>query len=155
MRTVYIADDGKEFDDEYECEHYEWKLKHPNLTFVTLFDKDKNVIKTLFGSGTKDTNNIKWMAETGILGTSSPDKKYISRLTIRLMMDIGARVVFSIQYDSTGEWENVCTLVGHNLKTFSLPIRPKRCDHFRLRVEGEGNVKIFSISKITEQGSDA
>ena len=21
MRTVYIADDGKEFDDEFECEH--------------------------------------------------------------------------------------------------------------------------------------
>ena len=24
MRTVYIADDGKEFDNEFECEHYEW-----------------------------------------------------------------------------------------------------------------------------------
>ena len=133
------------------------QVKHfcPINEEVYYIDKEENVIKTLFGSGTKDTNNIKWLAETGILGTSSPDKKYISRLTIRLMMDIGARVVFSIQYDSTGEWENVCTLVGHNLKTFSLPIRPKRCDHFRLRIVGEGNVKIFSISKITEQGSDA
>ena len=121
---------------------------------VYYIDTEKNTIKTLFGSGTKDTNKIKWMAETGILGTSSPDKKYISRLTIRLMMNIESRVMFSIQYDSTGEWENVCTLVGHNLKTFSLPIRPKRCDHFRLRIEGEGEVKIFSISKIIEQGSD-
>lgn len=116
--------------------------------------QEQSVISTMFGSGTKDTTPIKWMAETGILGTSSPDKKYISRLSIRLMMEIGSRVVFSIQYDSTGEWENVCTLVGHNLKTFTLPIRPKRCDHFRLRINGEGNAKIFSISKITEQGSD-
>ena len=133
------------------------QVKHfcPINEEVYYIDTEENVIKTLFGSGTKDKKDIKWMAETGILGTSSPDKKYISRLTIRLMMDIGARVVFSIQYDSTGEWENVCTLVGHNLKTFSLPIRPKRCDHFRLRIEGEGNAKIFSISKITEQGSDA
>ena len=52
MRTVYIADDGKEFDDEYECEHYEWKLKHPNLTFVTLFDKDKNVLNDIFSEDT-------------------------------------------------------------------------------------------------------
>ena len=113
-----------------------------------------NSIKTMFGSGTKDTAPIKWMAETGILGCSSPDKKYISRLSVRLSMDIGARVLFSIQYDSSGDWEYVCSLQGHNLRTMTLPIRPKRCDHFRLRIEGEGNAKIFSITKITEQGSD-
>ena len=22
MRTIYIADDGKEFDNEFECKHY-------------------------------------------------------------------------------------------------------------------------------------
>lgn len=132
------------------------QVKHfcPINDEIYYIDKEENVIKTLFGSGTKDTKPIKWMAETGVLGTSSPDKKYISRLTIRLMMDIGARVSFSIQYDSTGEWENVCNLTGHNLRTFTLPIRPKRCDHFRLRIEGEGKAKIFSISKITEGGSD-
>ena len=116
--------------------------------------KEPNKIKSIFGDETKDTEPIKWMAETGILGTSSPDKKYISRLSIRLMMEIGASVVFSIQYDSSGEWERVCSITGHSLKTFALPIRPKRCDHFRLRLEGEGNVKIFSLSKIIEDGSE-
>ena len=146
------------FDTEKGLWHKEDNLqvKHfcPINEEIYYIDTEENTIKTIFGSGTKDTKDIKWEAETGILGTSSPDKKYISRLTIRLMMDIGARVAFSIQYDSAGEWERVCTLVGHNLKTFTLPIRPKRCDHFKLRIEGEGNAKIFSISKITEQGSD-
>lgn len=145
-------------DTEKGLWHKEDNLKFTHVCPIDeeiyYIDEDKNVIKTMFGSGTKDETPIKWMAETGILGTSSPDKKYISRLTIRLMMDIGARVVFYIQYDSTGAWENVCSLTGNNLRTFSLPIRPKRCDHFRLRIEGEGNSKIFSISKITEQGSD-
>lgn len=113
-----------------------------------------DTVHTIFGSGEKDTTPIEWMAESGILGCSSPDKKYISRITVRLSMEIGARVSFSIQYDSSGAWENVCSLVGHNLRTFTLPIRPKRCDHFRLRIEGVGEAKIFSISKITEQGSD-
>ena len=121
---------------------------------IYYIDDKSNTIKTMFGSGTKDTAPIKWMAETGILGCSSPDKKYISRLAVRLSMDIGARVVFSIQYDSSGEWEYVCAITGHNLRTMTLPIRPKRCDHFRLRIEGEGNAKIFSITKVTEQGSD-
>ena len=115
---------------------------------------EKNTIKKMFGSCTNDDRPIQWMAETGILGCSSPDKKYVSRISMRLSMDIGARVVVSIQYDSSGEWDNVCSLTGHNLRTFTLPIRPKRCDHFRLRIEGVGDVKIFSITKITEQGSD-
>lgn len=121
---------------------------------IYYIDGEENTVKTIFGSGIRDTKPIEWMAETGIFGLSSPDKKYISRLNVRLMMDIGAQVVFSIQYDSTGEWEKVCALTGHSLRTFTLPIRPKRCDHFRLRIEGTGNVKIFSISKITEDGSD-
>jgi hypothetical protein len=44
---------------------------------------------------------------------------------------------------------------GTSLKTFSVPIKPKRCDHLRLRIDGEGNAKIFSITKTIEQGSDA
>lgn len=113
-----------------------------------------NAIKTIFGSGAKDTTPIKWMAETGTLGVDAPDKKYISKLSVRLSMEIGARVYFSIQYDSSGEWENVCTLTGHNLRTFTLPIKPKRCDHLKLRIEGEGNAKIYSLSKTVEIGSD-
>ena len=38
MRTIYIADDGKEFDDEFECEHYEWMLNHPNLKYIKIYD---------------------------------------------------------------------------------------------------------------------
>ena len=121
---------------------------------IYYISSDGESIGTLFGSGIKDETPIKWMAETGILGCSSPDKKYISRISVRLAMELGSKVVFSIQYDSTGEWETVCTCVGHNLRTFTLPIRPKRCDHFRLRIDGTGNAKIFSICKTLEQGSE-
>lgn len=115
---------------------------------------DGTTIGAMFGSVGRDDTPVKWMAETGVLGCSSPDKKYISRISVRLAMELGSRVVFSIQYDSTGEWETVCTCTGHNLRTFTLPIRPKRCDHFRLRIEGTGNAKIFSICKTMEQGSE-
>ena len=42
MRTVYIADDGKQFDDKYECKDYEWKLKHPCLNSVIFYDVKGN-----------------------------------------------------------------------------------------------------------------
>ena len=39
MRCVYIADDGREFDDEYDCEMYEGALLHPNLLNITFYNE--------------------------------------------------------------------------------------------------------------------
>ena len=40
MKTIYIAEDGKQFDDKYDCRDYEWLLHHPNLKYVRFYDKD-------------------------------------------------------------------------------------------------------------------
>ena len=117
-------------------------------------DHTDKTIRTELGSGETDTLQTEWMAETGILGTEEPDRKYISRLTIRMALCVGSRVVFKIQYDSSGIWEQVFSVTGSNLRSFSVPIRPRRCDHLRLRIEGAGDAKIFSIAKTIEIGSD-
>ena len=111
-------------------------------------------IGTMFGSGTVDPSPISWMAESGVLTAGSSDKKYISRMSVRMSLDIGTKVYFYIQYDSMGEWEYVSTMTGSTLRTFTVPIKPKRCDHMRLRIVGEGNAKIYSITKTIENGSD-
>ena len=115
---------------------------------------DDGKIKTIFGTGTKETGEIQWMAETGVIGTSMPDQKYVSRLVIRMSMDVGTVIKFYVQYDSSGEWELLSSMVGTSLRSFAVPVRPKRCDHFRFRIEGIGNAKIYSIAKTIEQGSD-
>ena len=46
------ADDGKEFDDEFECSHYEWLLNHPNLKDVKCYDKDGNVFEDIMAEHT-------------------------------------------------------------------------------------------------------
>ena len=117
-------------------------------------DYADNRIRTVRGSGDKDTSNVKWEAITGILGTDSPDKKYISRIVMRLSLDVGARVYVFADYDSSGTWEHLFSMTGKSLRTFSIPLRPKRCDHLRLKLQGEGGAKVFSITKTTEQGSD-
>ena len=111
-------------------------------------------IITMLGSGTKDTGKVAWMVQTGIIGTSSPDMKYISRLLLRMSLEVGARVRIYAQYDSVGAWEHLGTVSGMNLRTFQLPIQPRRCDHFRLRIEGQGDAKIYSVTKTIEKGSD-
>lgn len=121
------------------------------LYFVDHADKK---IKTVLGSGTKDSSPVEWMVESGVIGTYSPDKKYISRLTVRMSLALGSVVRFYAQYDSGGDFEPLFTMTGTSLKSFAVPIRPKRCDHMRLRIEGQGDAKIFSIAKTIEQGSD-
>ena len=108
----------------------------------------------MLGSGTPVESDLEWMVQTGEIGISSPDMKYISRLTVRLMLEPEAEASFYVQYDWEEEWEHLFTLIGNNLRSFSIPIRPKRCDHMKLRIEGLGVAKIYSITKTIEQGSE-
>ena len=117
-------------------------------------DHADNLIKTVKGTGVAETEEISWEAITGTIGTDSPDKKYISRMDVRMSLQVGTRVVFSAEYDSSGEWEYLFMMAGTSLRSFAVPIRPKRCDHLRLRIEGYGDAKIYSICKTIEQGSD-
>jgi hypothetical protein len=117
-------------------------------------DHNTKHIITVLGSGTQDSKKVPWMVETGIWGMSMPDMKYISRLLVRMSLEVGADVEISIQYDSMGDWEQVCQMTVSSLRSFSVPVRPRRCDHFRLRIEGEGEGRIYSITKTIEQGSD-
>ena len=111
-------------------------------------------IITMLGSGTKDTKKVRWMVETGPIGTDMPDMKYIGRLLIRMSLELDARIHFFAQYDSMGDWEHLCSMTGTSLRTFSVPIKPRRCDHLRLCIKGDGDARIYSITKIVEQGSD-
>ena len=123
------------------------------LYYIAEAEGDTN-IRTILGSGTKDEEPVEWMAETGTLGIYTPDRKYVSRLNVRMSLDLGTRVYFYAQYDSSGEWEHLFTMTGTSLRSFAVPIRPKRCDHMKIRIVGKGDAKVYSISKTIEQGSD-
>lgn len=108
----------------------------------------------LAGAIEQHSEKVEWMVETGELGLSSPDMKYVSRMNVRMSLAIGSTVEFYIQYDQVDMWEHLFTMTGTSLRSFSVPIRPKRCDHMKLRIEGVGDAKIYSITKTIEQGSE-
>ena len=137
-----------------------WCSCQDEMYYIDASDKK---IRTVLGRGTKDTSPISWMAETGTimaLTTSSnhpewiSNKKFVGRMLIRMSLDAGATMQVYIQYDSSGVWEKLWDMTGKNLRTFSFPVRPHRCDHFRLKLEGTGGAKIYSITKTLERGSD-
>ena len=111
-------------------------------------------IVAMLGSGEPAAEPVDWMAQTGIIGLTTPDMKYVSRLILRLTLPQGSSLRVSAEYDSSGRWQQLFTIHGHGTQAFTLPVRPVRCDHIRLRLEGDGPMKLFSITKNIEQGSD-
>jgi hypothetical protein len=71
-----------------------------------------------------------------------------------MKLDVGSRVAIYVEYNSSGIYEHLLAMMGRSLQSFAVPVRPKRCDHLRLKIVGEGEAKIFSICKTVEQGSD-
>ena len=111
-------------------------------------------IKSVRGTGEVEAAPIEWEAVTGVIGTDSPDKKYISRLDVRMSLELGTRVYFFAQYNSTGAWEPLGTMTGTTLQSFGVPMKPRRCDHLRLKIVGVGEAKIYSICKTIAGGSE-
>ena len=126
-----------------------------DLYYIECDEYGQKSIKTVRGTqGVLEDKPIAWEAVTGVIGTDSPDKKYISRMDVRMSLVVGARASFFCEYDSSGEWEHLFTMDGVTLRSFAVPIKPQRCDHLRLKITGSGEAKIFTICKTIEQGSD-
>lgn len=112
-------------------------------------------IITMLGSADTYEEQVEWMAESGIIGARFPNRKYLSKLNIRMVLEMGSELTILAQYDSVGPWESLGTVFGTDLHSFTIPVRPQRCDHLRIRFEGRGEGMIFSITKTLAHGSDA
>lgn len=123
-------------------------------------DKKDNTMKSVGGTLLYDVpektteNEFDWFVESGPIGYSSPDNKYVGRINLRITLEFGTNVDFFLQYDSCGEWEHKFNMSGKGTRTFSVPIIPKRCDHFKYKITGRGGCKIHSVTKEVEEGSD-
>jgi len=108
----------------------------------------------LLGSCGEAEPYVAWEAETGLLGYQYPEQKYLSRFSLRLWMEEGAQLDVYIQYDSSGDWVHQGHIAMRGTRTVTLPIRPRRCDHLRVRLKGKGEMRLYSMAKILSIGSD-
>lgn len=93
-----------------------------------------------------------WELVTGCIGYERPEQEYLKRLSIRMKLELGASAVVHVQYDD-GPWQRVATVEGNATKTTDVPVKPRRCDHFRIRISGIGEATIISIAREIEKGS--
>ena len=115
-------------------------------------DSDNRLLGMLGVDG--ESEEFDWAMETGLLYYEYPDHKYVSRYDVRLHMEAGATAKIYMEYDSTGTWIDSGTIRRSGTGTVVVPIRPRRCDHLRMKIAGTGPVKIYSIARTLEVGSD-
>lgn len=119
-----------------------------------LYAQSGNQILALNGTEGTPEEKLQWIAETGILLYAYPDQKYVSRFDLRMSMERDAKVQLYIEYDSSGLWNFQGEMKVSRTGSVTVPVRPRRCDHLRIRLEGVGDVQIFSLARNLEQGSD-
>jgi len=129
-------------------------------------DEDNNTLVALAGSMGTPENDISWAAEFGISGVDyEPTQNgmgrsdiagnhYLSRFDIRMTLEAEHNAKLEIQYDEDGHWTEQGEIHGTSMRNIMLPVIPRRCDHLRFRLSGTGEMRIYSIARHLEVGSD-
>jgi hypothetical protein len=97
---------------------------------------------------------VEWSATFGKYGFDYEGSKYLSRYNLRMALEPGSKVKMEIQYDSDGKWHTMGTMTGKSLRSFMIPVIPRRCDHCQLRLSGTGRMKLYSLARVLELGGD-
>ena len=143
--ALFVYDPGK------NLWHKEDDLQVRQFAFCrgSLYALTEDRILTMEGDDEKD---VSWMAVTGPLGLGDPDRRYITRLTLGLRMAVDAQLAIFIRYDGVGDWQSLAFLRGGREPCFDLPLRPRRCSHLELKLEGRGDVTLYSLTQTLEGG---
>jgi hypothetical protein len=154
--------EGDDPTDEFWDETPEDVWVNPGVTYSESEEAVTSQVARIYGFGaTQDgTSDVvteeytSWYAETGEMGYEYADHKFVDRISMRAYVPFNGHVSIYISYDD-GDYEPVGTLRGaDNIRTQTFSINPRRCDHFKLRLEGNGDVRIYNLSRTLDTGSE-
>ena len=94
---------------------------------------------------------VEWYAESGEIGCGDPYNKYLLKLRLRALLPMGSELRVLVSYDDS-DFALCSDVVGSGMTPIEIPFIPRRCDRFRLRLEGVGACRILSLYKETENG---
>lgn len=95
---------------------------------------------------------VDWEACTGIFGLDQPDMLYPCKFALRADMPVEANVDVLISYDDAPF--EILKTVRVSPSSQLVKFTTKRCDHFRVKFTGRGDVKIYSLAYSYDTGSD-
>lgn len=153
----------------YDLQYGMWEKEEPIAAFQFTRSVDGQLYAAsaynIWGLGTRnnaayanesalDEEWVEWSAETGELGYSTPNKKYVSHIAIRAFIPTRSEFKVEISYDDR-PYDEVGVLRGNSdIGSQTLAFAPFRCDHYRIRFSGHGECRVYSMSTTTEYGSE-
>lgn len=95
---------------------------------------------------------MKWSAVFGPFDEYVEDRKIYSRLSLRFLAKPKAIVKVFIKMDQ-GEWETVGEYAYTETGGETIPIVPRRCDRYSIRIDGMGECEIKSLTRRVRRGT--
>lgn len=119
-------------------------------------DKDGKIYEMASDLPLHEERDMYWMVEFGPFDEFIEEKKVYSRMKMRLKLEEGSELNVYIKIGD-GNWELVQYIDNHTERSQLVPIVPRRCDKFSIRLEGEGNCRIESLVRefrVSTMGKD-
>lgn len=130
---------------------YDGDLYYIDARDNCMYTVDGTVDWLMADAVTEAAGAVDWAVETGPIGLDLPDRKYVSKIQVRAMVRGEFRL--SVSYDG-GAWQEKMRVAHTELNSVAVPILPVRCDTVRIRMEGRGEFRLYSLTKTIEQGSE-
>ena len=93
------------------------------------------------------------MAEFADYTDDDPYKKGIAKILVRVELEAGSTMDVYMKFDSQ-DWIKVNgTLTANVKRSYYLPIIPRRADHYRIKFQGTGDGRIYSVAREYYNGS--
>ncbi len=118
---------------------------------VCYYIDSANALRTLTGA---DTDIIEWSIESGDLREAMLNQKWISKAKFLLWLDVGSEANIYFRFDEDPLWHRAGTVHSVTAKTYTIPIIPQRCNRFRWKIEGKGQMKLLAMGITVEGGSE-
>ena len=96
------------------------------------------------------SETVSWYFISGLFGTDTAERRYPSRLTLRL--HLGGSATVYIEYDRSGTWTEAAAVTG-TAGTADVVLRMRRCECSRIKVAGSGALVLYSITRTFYGGS--
>jgi hypothetical protein len=101
---------------------------------------------------TESYSDVDWMAVFGPFDEWLEEHKIYSKLALRLKAEGEATVKVYISINE-GDWELVEEWNNATTKGEFIPIIPRRCDRYSIKVVGTGNVEMKSLTRRVRRGT--
>ena len=115
-------------------------------------DEDDDKVYVTNPETPTESRLMKWSAVFGPFDEYVEDRKIYSRLSLRFLAKPKAIVKVFIKMDK-GEWETVGEYAYTETGGETIPIVPRRCDRYSIRIDGIGECEIKSLTRRVRRGT--